>query len=311
MKDIVRLSLAGFAGALFALTLAFGLRALADGDPATDQVPRYIPYQGTLEKDGVGMSATVTLTFQLYDGADAATPVWTEELAVPVYAGRFTALLGSSSGVSVTSLTETVRDADDLHLAILIEDGEQQVPLSNRQRFMPLPYALWSTSATDFRVAGTVMGGLRVIGDNVESAPGQPGEFTSSLKLTNGSQSMYLDGNEIVSNGPLYLQGDSNQSVVAGWNHYASANVRGLTVYGADVELQSGSTTEYVGALKVVNGTEALWADGNEINASGKLYINNETGQDVELGADLFVDGRIDGAHIPCREAVCGMLEYN
>jgi hypothetical protein len=307
MKDTLKHTISGFVGALFAISLMLGLRALADGDPGTDGVKKHIPYQGTLEKDGVGVNATVEMTFELYDGgAEDATLAWSEVLQVPVYAGRFSVLLGSSSSGSVADLTQVVRDADDLHLAILVTDGDVAVPLSNRQRFVPLPYALWSTSATDFQVAGTVLGGLRINGSNLDPIGGQEGEFSHVLKLSNGDQSIFMDGNEIVSNGTLYLQKDSPNSVVIGESSFSGANVRGLTVYGGDVELVEGSTTDYVGALKIAGAGGNIWMDGNEINSSNKLYINNETDEDVEIGDDLHVTGHITGGHINCHSTSCG-----
>ncbi|MBT9558770.1 MAG: hypothetical protein IV100_22250, partial [Myxococcales bacterium] len=137
----------------------------ADGNPATDTVPRYVPYKGTLEKDGVGYSGTVGMTFKLYDGT-STTAAWTESQTVTVYSGAFQVLLGSDSTASATSLTEVLKDADDVYLSVSLTTSSGTVDLSNKQRLMPTPYAIWTTSSTDF----TVGDDLDVDGDAVIDA---------------------------------------------------------------------------------------------------------------------------------------------
>jgi hypothetical protein len=111
-----------------------------------------IPYQGTLEKDGAGVTGQVQMTFKVYDGALASTPAWTEVLPVEVYAGRFQALLGSTSTTSGTNLAQAINNADDLYLGVSVTTGTGEVPLSNRQRFLPVPYSMWTTASTNFKV---------------------------------------------------------------------------------------------------------------------------------------------------------------
>ena len=144
--------LSAFAGGVIAIALAHAVTALADGNPAIDQVPKLIPYQGTLEKDGTGVTGQVPMTFSLFDGSTATTAAWTEKQTVNVFAGRFLAMLGSTSATSATNLTKTLTNADDVYLAVTLNTAAGDVPLSNRQRFLPVPYALWTTAATNFNV---------------------------------------------------------------------------------------------------------------------------------------------------------------
>ena len=63
-----------FGCSLCTAMLVGGLTALADSNPATDQVPRLIPYQGTLEKDGVAVTGQVPLTFSIFDRNSRSSP---------------------------------------------------------------------------------------------------------------------------------------------------------------------------------------------------------------------------------------------
>lgn len=178
--------------ALFALTAAataITSPARADGDPTTDDVPRMLPYQGVLERDGVPVEAAgenaLHLLFALYDGAGAEAPIYTQALVVEVFTGRFTATIGPvglGPDGQERPIDALFAAADDLYLGMTLlgdpDDPEDDVPLANRQRIYATPYAMWSTSATNLSVAGharvggdlavtgaaRVDGGLRVAG---------------------------------------------------------------------------------------------------------------------------------------------------
>ena len=96
------------------------------------------------------------MTFKLYDGANSSSVVWSETQKLSVYQGRFQALLGSSSTAKVSALAVAIKNADDLYLGISLETSGGPVSLANRQRFLPVPYATWSTSAAKFTVADTL-----------------------------------------------------------------------------------------------------------------------------------------------------------
>ena len=151
MNEKLKTILAAVAGCAIVLSFASTHTALADGNPATDQVPRLVPYQGTLEKDGVAVTGQVQMTFGIFDGATSTTPAWTEKLAVNVYSGRFMALLGSTTVASATNLAKAIANADDLYLRVTLNNASGDVALSNRQRFLPTPFAIWATASTNLQ----------------------------------------------------------------------------------------------------------------------------------------------------------------
>ncbi|MEO1268261.1 MAG: hypothetical protein AAFX99_09190 [Myxococcota bacterium] len=152
------------AGVLLGVALSVGLSVWADGNPATDSVPRHFPYQGVLELDGQPVNASgreaIAVRFALYDGEDAAQPVYMQDAALEVYQGRFTTSLGptgtNAAGMTIP-VTEVIRNADHLFLGMtLLGDAsipDDDVELANRQELAVSPYAIWTTSATDLNVA--------------------------------------------------------------------------------------------------------------------------------------------------------------
>ena len=175
-------------GMLLGILVMIGLSAMADGDPTTDTVPRMLPYTGTLEQNGQPVNAVgenaIHILFSLYDAADAEAPVYNQPLRLEVYAGRFTATIGPvglGPNNEEVAIADVVAAADDLHLGMTLlgdpEDPEDDLPLTNRQRIMATPYAMWSTSAThlvvnnSLTVAGPadLNGGVHVTGDSVLS----------------------------------------------------------------------------------------------------------------------------------------------
>ncbi len=52
--------------------------AFNDGNPATDDLPRVVPYQGVLDWDGQPYNGSVDIQFTLYT-EDGVTSLWNEE----------------------------------------------------------------------------------------------------------------------------------------------------------------------------------------------------------------------------------------
>ncbi|MBH24942.1 MAG: hypothetical protein CMH57_10905 [Myxococcales bacterium] len=156
---------------LIAALIGFTLGAIAtttfdvfaDGDAATDTVPRRIPYQGYLELDGRPLNAigeaAIPMRFAIFDGPNAEVPVYTQALAVEVFAGRFTAIIGPT-GDGGTPIADVVAGADDLYLGITLlgepDTEEDDVTLANRQQILATPYAMWATSSTNLSVGNDV-----------------------------------------------------------------------------------------------------------------------------------------------------------
>lgn len=210
MKTPNRLSVL-LGGIALGAICAIAAGAMADGDPATDQVPRTLPYQGTLELDGRPLHATgqdaILMEFALYDGQASEAPVYRQAMPLEVYAGRFTTTIGpvgtGPEGQEV-AITDVIQAADDLYLGMTLlgdpEDPEDDVPLANRQRIHATPYAMWTTSATDMSVArhlvvggqATFEGDALVRGDlQVEQAVRLP---DGSLELSDLAGDAFGDG---------------------------------------------------------------------------------------------------------------------
>ncbi|MEL6180292.1 MAG: hypothetical protein AAFS10_15125, partial [Myxococcota bacterium] len=199
-------------GAVFGVLSTLAIAVLADGDPATDSVPRMFPYQGILESDGQPITATgddaIAMQLALYYGEGAQEqPVYTQDVEVEVYAGRFTTTIGptghDAQGASV-EIAEIIRGADTLYLGIVLlgDESEDDVPLSNRQRIHATPYAMWSTTATDLTVANTlrvasnaVVGGDLAVGSDltVDDDLTVEGELTATRAVADTATLDLLD----------------------------------------------------------------------------------------------------------------------
>jgi hypothetical protein len=282
MSDSKKTFLAALAGGFVAMVFASGMTAWADGNPGTDGVPRVIPYQGTLEKDGAGVTGQVQMTFRIFDGAGASTAAWTEVLPVEIYAGRFQALLGSTSTTSGTNLAKAINNADDLYLGVSVTTGTGEVPLSNRQRFLPVPYAMWSTAATDFKVGKnlTVDGTAGVSG---ALTVGGTAGVTGALKV-GGSLNTTITNQAIEGSPALLLNSTNKADVVTGGK---------LRVMGYDFEFDplDDSVRGDGGRALVLNGGEVL-----TLNFEGDFSGGTRVQGDI-----LVVDGRIESGNMSCR----------
>jgi hypothetical protein len=208
MKQGLQLFGQWLGGAMMTIVLLFGYQALADGDLSTDGTPKYVPYKGTLERDGVAYQGTIAMKFDLYDEDDSGTVAWTETQTVTVYGGRFSVLLGSTSGASVTALTALLTKADDITLSITLDPQGDNVMLANRQRFLPVPLALWSTASTDFTVGNTL---------TVEtSVPVAADGSAAPVIVRDASNTLAIGTDRINADGPLALNAESGAAVSTG-----------------------------------------------------------------------------------------------
>lgn len=165
---------------VFMVLMATPTVGLADQNPSTDDVPRVMPYRGYLDLNGTPVTSTgpgMHMRFSLYDG-QPGTLVYQEDQQVQVFAGRFSVVLGPV-GSSNEDLATVLAAADDLYLGItLLQDpavDTDDIVLSGRQRITPVPYAFWSATATDLKVAGSLeVAGTATannfIGDSLEVA---------------------------------------------------------------------------------------------------------------------------------------------
>lgn len=290
---------------LFALAFLFiGSTARSDGDPATDSVPRYIPYQGSLQRDGQPVNGTLSMGFRLYDGATATNPAWSETLSVPLYEGRFSVILGSSSAQSVVDLSRVISQADDVYLEVVIDPDGAATVLNGRQRFLPVPYAIWTTAATDFSVGRklTVNGGAEIHGVDNDGSQ-------AALKVHSSNGDMLIDSNEIDStNDTLYLNHNSQKPLEVGGDTEINGkfNVsedaalqKNLTIFGTDVVFGDNPDRGPGGRALVHDGNDSL-----VINYHGDLSGG------TKVDSPLYVNGSLTSSRSGCRADSCDGMSW-
>lgn len=160
--------------ALAALLLATPALASNDGDPATQDIPAVVPYDGVLDLDGASFNGQVDMIFTLYGSADGDDPVWQEtwstadERPITVTAGRFSVNLGTFEDIE-----DVIADAGQVFLGLSVKrpEDEEYTALAGRQRLNPVPYALWGARASNLTVAGAAsVGGALTVGGQVTAA---------------------------------------------------------------------------------------------------------------------------------------------
>lgn len=123
-----------------------------DNNPATDSLPRAIPYEGRLSVDGVPLNGDVSVTFTLWSSSAGDDALYSETRVVHFVRGDFSVLLGASAPGNDQRVPDAVFDGDDLYLGIAL--GNTVLP--GRQRIVPVAHALWAARAADFDVAGAL-----------------------------------------------------------------------------------------------------------------------------------------------------------
>ncbi|MEO1270410.1 MAG: hypothetical protein AAFX99_20175, partial [Myxococcota bacterium] len=222
---------------------------VADSNPTTDDVPKQLPYQGVLEFNGEPLHATgedaVAVTFALYDGPDAMAPVYSQQLSIEVFSGRFTALIGPVDDQG-TPLTEVIRAADDLRLGMTllgdVNDPNDDVEMTNRQRILPTPYALWSTSATAFTVATDLnVGGLVTAGGVRASAVETDALTVRGASLVLGTNHGIPVGSNTAQRALAHEAGDM-LNINVGGDFEGGTRIDGDVTLGADVTIDGDLT---------------------------------------------------------------------
>ena len=112
-----------------------------DDNPATDTLPRGLPYEGHLAIDGVPLNRPTAVRFALWSLPVGGVLLFDESQDVVFVNGRFSVLLG----VGDARIPPIVFDAADVYLGVTVRNTE----LSGRQRIVPVPHALWAARAAD------------------------------------------------------------------------------------------------------------------------------------------------------------------
>jgi hypothetical protein len=261
--------------ALYGLVAALGAGpALASRLASSTSAPAYISYQGTLrDADDNPAEGTYDMVVEIYnDPGPTGAVLWSEtHNDVEVREGHFNLLLGESNPINPTLFKRPNRFVQ------LTVGGTKMLPM---QRFASVPYAMVASFVTSLSAPdGSPMdvvsvdddGNLQVdgkVGINTApsssrltvSGPDSDGS-TAGVKILSGAQTMLLDGNEIDSSGPLYLNHNSGHGVEIGKAGVPSS----VTVHGN-------------------LGVGGAPAPSYDLDVAGSAY----------LGGNLDVDGNLD-----------------
>jgi|GEM_PF-2021778 len=210
-----------------AALLSRGISALAL--PTSETITDQIPYHGVLYLDGEAVSGRLSMTFSIYDGADATSATWTESHHVQVVAGRFSAKLGGSEDISAWA-----QAADDLYVEVAIKTPSgETVTLPHRRRLLSAPGAIVSEAFT----ATTLRGEVRL--ESASKSSGSDDDAPVIIRDADGHL-LKIDGNQLDSDTTLHLNRRSNLGVEVGGEidvtsgdlyMYASNGVGGLALY--------------------------------------------------------------------------------
>lgn len=175
---------------------------IASGNPATDNLPRLIPYSGRVEFNGEPYSGELTVQFGVYRGAGSATPVFDEVITFTAFSGAFQVAFGQTNA----NFVNTVDDADDIYVGMTITaiGGvalETPIAMAGRQRLLPVPYALWAPEAADFTVNRDL-----TVARNVDVTG------TTTFRSTTTSTGLATLNGGLVVNGATTLNGASTQT---------------------------------------------------------------------------------------------------
>jgi hypothetical protein len=152
------------------------LGVMANLNPSVQGIPQVIPYQGVLELNGTPLNRTLTIEFQLYDTINQENEQfrYKQEITnIEVYQGRFTALIGpqgEDSQGNTIYLTDVIASTSQLYLGMTLVDPDtnERISMSNRQRLMSTPYAMWASGASRFTVQQNLnVGGEVAVAGNV------------------------------------------------------------------------------------------------------------------------------------------------
>ena len=290
------------AGVTIGVVFATAWSVFADGDPTTDTVPRMIPYQGQLELNGEPVHAqgddAIWIEFALYDGPGADTPVYAQRMPVEVYSGRFTTTIGPT-GEQGEAISDVIQAADDLHLGLTIlndpEDDGDDVTMTNRQRIMATPYAMWTTSATNLTVASALtVGGAAEFQGEVTAARDVRVGASGRLRLQNTADASNSDdGALVIGDAARNITLDNNELIARANGAASDFFINSPTTVSSDLtvsgNLYTRPTLRRPSHTFTTSGTNSINCNANEVPIScGTEKTNNGAGDEDSLGC--FVD---------------------
>ncbi len=269
----IEVILIAVASSVLSSILITGAIAVANYKAVPDTVPRQIPYRGNLDLDGEPYNGSLDMSFSLYRSSSGGEAAWTETQSVTVYGGRFSALLGSSSSQSVEALTGIVTAGDDLYLEVSL-DGNV---LMGRQRFFPAPFALWTTTSTDFNVDHDM-----VVGNNL----------SVNGNVTMNGTGFSFGGHAGRGDGGRALVHDHDDTLVINYSGDFSGGVK----IGGPIVGSEHNDFNSITPLHLKTGNQHMKMDGNEIDSysdsgeGAELWLNSNSQARVNTGGNFRVD---------------------
>ena len=183
-------------------------------------ISNLISYQGILnDSGGLPISATVSMTFSIYDVDTDGTALWSETQSVLVSNGLFNVKLGS-----VNALPPSVFVQDTLYLGIQVASDQEMTP---RQQITSGSYAYKSVMTEETIIP---IGGIIAWVNNIPGMPSLPAGWVQCNGQTLVDPESPLNGQVIP---------DLN-----GENRFLRGNTVSGTTGGSDTHRHSFSTTD-------------------------------------------------------------------
>lgn len=239
--------------------VATGAFVLAAGDgPA----PRLLPYRGHLNLDGAPVTASLPITFELYDDDTAGSLLHTEPLSVDVVAGDFAVLLGQTVAIEDAAFT-----AAELFVAITVDGtplaGRQRIGAAHRVMDHPGTFTVGTLSATAVS-AGSVAASGSITGATMSasSIEATADVTTPGLVLTGSGTSNAIRNVQSGVIGTCNGTDHSSQAASVTFSPaFASAPVVMLTVGETD---DAGCTSA---RIRGINNTSFAWRSYSGVNS--------------------------------------------
>ncbi len=299
------------------LTATLIIAALALASLATAEVPQTVNYQGRLTDGSGPVTATVAMTFTIYDAVTSGNSKWTEtHPSVSVTDGLFNVVLGA--GTPAMPVEDTVFSGADRWLEITV-GGEIITP---RTKMASNPYAfqsnwtlvgdvLYTSGEWGIARAGNALLGIGGADDGhvnlgVACTTGTTGLIYRWSTVSGGYRNRANGEMSTVSGGGNSRASELYSTVGGGFNNHASQ--QSSTVVGGETNLASGagstvgggSNNTASGGLSIVSGgggndaTEAVsTVSGGEFNTASGEYATVPGGSYNEAsGRFSFAAGR-------------------
>lgn len=258
-----------------------------------------IPYAGTLERGGAPVNETLSLRFDLYNSASAASCHTTAPISTDVVGGQFAVRIGPVPEECVAGVP--------VFLGVTVEDSQGAVTLPGRQRVRPALGAMTSGTgqfATREGInGGNAVGNLHLNANSV----GTGADGSIYLNYHEGNAVKFGDGAEQVvatldSGGNLTANGTVNGARVSnmgfgaahtGFAHPSLANTSGYAFLAGDSgDAYMNSTGSGATHLRY-NNADIMIAGDSFIEMNRPLVVNATISSECRAGFAAVNGGRL------------------